>query len=101
MKKYPNSLPFKLNAKMDGDKVIMGKDDFEYILLCLCNQKFVGEPPQCGDAMAMSKKAYDKSQNEMQETIDNVYDQCMNFLHNSKTINKRQAAYIKKNGFGG
>jgi len=101
MKPNPKRLPFKLNAKMDGKKVIIGKDDFEYLLLCLCSQKFIHEAPPNGDAIAMGKKKYKKIQDEAQETIDNVYDQCMNFLHSSKTINKRQANYVKKYGYGG
>lgn len=100
-KKLPTKLPFKLVAKHDNGKVIMKKDDFEYIMLCLCNQKFVNEPPQNGDSLAVGKRKYEKAQREMQEIIDNVYDQCMNFLHKSKTINARQKAYIKKYGFGG
>ncbi len=91
----------KLRAQKKGDNVVVHKDDFEHILLCLCSQKFVGEAPPCGDAMAMGKKDYDKTQQGMQEVIDNCYDQCMNFIHDSKTLNARQKAFVKKNGYGG
>lgn len=91
----------KLRAKKDGKNIIIHKDDFEYILLCLCSQKFVGEAPPCGDAMAMPADEYDKTQQGMQEVIDNCYDQCMNLIHNSTTLNARQKAFVKKYGYGG
>lgn len=74
----------KLKAKIIGPNVIISKDSFEYILLCMCSQKFVGELPPNGDAADMminNPKKYKNDQKEMQKTIDNCYREAMDILH--------------------
>lgn len=74
----------KLNARVVGKNVIISKDSFEHILLCLCSQKFIGELPVNGDsmaAMANDPKKYKNDQKEMQDTIDDVWKQGMDLIH--------------------
>lgn len=74
----------KITGRVVGKNVIISKDDFEYILLCLCSQKFVGELPPNGDAMAEMinhPKKYKNSQKEMQEAIDDCYKEAMDIIH--------------------
>jgi len=71
----------KLEARVEGDNVVISKDSFEHLLNCLDNQKFVGEPPPCGDALAMDKKDYDKVQRDNQAAIDDFNRQCRELLH--------------------
>ena len=73
----------KLEAKKDGKgNIIISKDSFEYLLSCLDNQKFVGESPPNGDAMAMDKDGYDNVHVNVQDAIDDFNRQCRGLLHN-------------------
>ncbi len=66
----------KLEAiKRDG-WIIITEDSFEHLLSCLDNQKFVGEAPPNGDALAMGEEAYNNTQKEIQEAIDDFNRQC-------------------------
>lgn len=72
----------KLEAKKDGKgQIIISEDSFEHLLSCLDNQKFVGESPPNGDALAMGEKEYNKVQDENQACIDDFNRQCRNLLH--------------------
>lgn len=74
----------KLKAKRigkNGRNIIIEKNSFEMILACLANQKFVHEAPPNGDAMAMGKKAYNKTQKEIQSVIDDCYRQMEDILY--------------------
>lgn len=53
---------------------------FEHLLNCLANQKFIGEPPPCGDAMALSKDEYNTIQKENQAKIDEAWNKGMTLL---------------------
>jgi len=57
---------------------------FEHLLNCLANQKFIGEPPPCGDAMALGKKKYDAIQKANQKTIDKAWRKGMEILRTVK-----------------
>ena len=74
----------KLEAEKKDGKIIISEDSFEHLLNCLANQKFVGESPPCGDAMAMDKKDYDQVQVDIQKAIDDFNRQCRDLLHSSK-----------------
>ena len=62
-------------TKKDGN-IIISEEEFDHLLNCLDNQKFVGEGPCCGDAADMTKEDYEKVQNENQEAIDDFNRQC-------------------------
>ena len=67
----------KLNAiKKDGN-IIISEDDFEHLLNCLDNQKFVDEIN--ADALTCD---YEKVQRETQDAIDDFNKQCRDLLHN-------------------
>ena len=73
----------RLEAKKDGKgNIVISEDSFEHLLSCLDNQKFVGESPPNGDALAMGEEEYNKVQNENQICIDDFNRQCRNLLHN-------------------
>ena len=77
----------KLKAKIIGPNVVISKDSFEYILLCLCSQKFIGELPPNGDAMAemiKNPKKYKNDEKEMQKQIDSCWRDAMDILHGVK-----------------
>ena len=74
--KGEKSLPTLKDSRVEGDYIIMHSDDFEYLLACLDNQKFINEAPQCGDAMAMPEDEYQMTQREMQRAIDSFNRQC-------------------------
>jgi len=72
----------KLEAKKDGKgNVVISEDSFEHLLSCLDNQKFVGEAPPNGDAMAMDRNEYNNVQIDIQNAIDDFNRQCRNLLH--------------------
>ncbi len=68
-------------GKKEGNNIIIHKDSFELILTALATQKFVGEAPPNGDAMAMGKKKYNTTQKKIQKDIDNIYQQAIDILH--------------------
>jgi len=73
----------KLEAKKDGKgNIIVSEDSFEHLLNCLDNQKFVGEAPPNGDAMAMDKDEYYNVHIDIQNAIDDFSRQCRGLLHN-------------------
>lgn len=74
----------KLKGRIVGRNVVISKDSFEYILLCMCSQKFVNELPTNGDTMDLKlnhPKKFKSMQKEMQDTIDDCYRDAMNILH--------------------
>ena len=72
----------KLEAKKVGKgNVVISEDSFEHLLSCLDNQKFVGEAPPNGDAMAMDRNEYNNVQIGIQNAIDDFNRQCRNLLH--------------------
>ena len=72
----------QLKAKKDGKgNIFISESSFEHLLNCLANQKFIGEPPPNGDAAALGAARYKSVQEEMQQSIDDFYHQCRNFLN--------------------
>jgi hypothetical protein len=57
--------------------ITVTKSFLEHLLNCLANQKFIGEPPPNGDAMAMEESEYRRGQREGQEAIDKAWRQGM------------------------
>lgn len=71
----------KINAHRDNNgNIVITEDDFFHILNCLCNQKFIGEPPPNGDALSLGMQEYYNIQKENQDIIDDCYHQCMDIL---------------------
>jgi len=70
----------KLEATRKNGNVVISEESFGHLLNCLANQKFIGEPPPCGDAIALGKKKYDAIQVENQKCIDDFYFQCRDLL---------------------
>ena len=70
----------KIVAYRKGSNIIIEDDSFEHLLNCLDNQKFVGESPPCGDAMALSTESYNAIQEEIQAAIDDCRKQCRDIL---------------------
>ena len=68
-------------VKLNDGNIMISEDSFEHLLNCLDNQKFIGEPPQNGDSIAVGKNEYYRVQAEMQEAIDNFSRQCRQLLH--------------------
>ena len=78
----------KIKGKIIGPNVVISKDSFEYILLCMCSQKFVDELPPNGDAMELASKnpkKYKNIQKETQKTIDDCWRDAMDLLHGTKS----------------
>lgn len=73
----------KLNGQKKDGNVILPVGDFEHLLNCLANQKFIGEPPACGDAMAAGPEGRAKVDAENQKAIDDAWKQGMDLLHES------------------
>ncbi len=76
----------KLEATKKDGYIIIAEHSFEHLLACLDNQKFVGEAPPNGDALAMGEEAYNETQREIQEAIDNFNRQCRVLLHDLKPV---------------
>lgn len=70
-----------IRATHDGNYIRVHRDDLEYLLMCLANQKFINELPPNGDAMALGKSEYDRIQQENQECIDSCYHAWIKVLH--------------------
>lgn len=75
----------KLEAMKRNMVIWITEDSFEHLLSCLDNQKFVGEAPPNGDALAMGEEAYNETQIEIQEAIDDFNKQCRELLHGEDT----------------
>lgn len=61
---------------------------FEHLLNCLANQKFIGEPPPCGDAVALSKEEYNSIQKENQSKIDDAWKKGVEILRDHRKAQK-------------
>lgn len=61
-------------------QITLDLDYFEHLLNCLANQKFIGEKPPNGDAMAIEESEYNKIQRENQKIIDKAWNQGMFLL---------------------
>lgn len=70
-------------------KITIDRDFFEHLLNCLANQKFIGEKPPCGDALAMGKTAYQKIQIRNQKIIDKAWKKGMDLLLPPKKLIRR------------
>lgn len=78
---------FTTAIKNPDGTITLSMDDFELILSCLCQQKFVGEASPLGGAAAMGKSDYEKSQREQQKFIDEVYHQAMDLISRESNAN--------------
>lgn len=76
-------------------KITLDKGYFEHLLNCLANQKFIGEAPPCGDAMAMDKNDYLNIQRENQEIIDKAWNKGM-FILSLDIIKKNRHDKLEK-----
>lgn len=85
---------FTKAIKNPNGTITLPADDLELILLCLCSQKFIGEAPPNGDAAAMGKSAYEKSQKEQQAFVDDVYHQAMDLISSSSNTNDASASLM-------
>lgn len=95
-----NSYESKADNKITkiDEKIAIDKNYFEHLLNCLANQKFIGEAPPCGDAMAMDKNDYLNVQRENQKIIDKAWNRGMFILNleniKDKNCEKMVNAYI-------
>ena len=71
---------YDITWQRDDDKVTLSKDYFEHLLNCLANQKYVGELPTCGDALAEGPEKYKNVQEENQKVIDKAWREGMFIL---------------------
>lgn len=72
----------KVDAHKDGKgNIIITEDSFEMLLGCLDNQKFIYEAPQNGDSLSIGIGEYNKTQNDIQNFIDDFNRECRNILH--------------------
>lgn len=69
----------KIEAKLDGDNVVISTDSFSHIMNCLVNQKFMSVPEKQG-----------VHQDEIQRIIDDVWRQCMDLLSFVKSDTEEQ-----------
>lgn len=84
----------KIQAKKDGNgNIIISEDSFEMILMCLESQKFVGEPPQNGDSISVGEDEYNKTQQEIQKTIDSYNKECRKILHQKYILRTESDGY--------
>lgn len=79
--------------------ITINKNYFEHLLNCLCNQKYIGEAPANGDAMAMEESDYRKVQREGQEAIDKAWKQGMFIMslpyHQNIELQKTKDNYVE------
>jgi hypothetical protein len=77
---------YQIKARIEGENVIIEKESFEIVLGCLDNQKFVHEAPPNGDAMAVGEAAFNATQQDIQDVIDNINRQCRDILHGGQPV---------------
>ncbi len=71
----------KLDARRENGRISISENSFEHLLSCLDNQKFIGEGPPNGDALAMGQEAFEGVQAQNQAAIDGFNRQCRELLH--------------------
>jgi hypothetical protein len=71
---------YDIKWQRDDDKITISKTFFEHLLNCLANQKYVGELPTCGDALAEGPEKYKNVQEEIQKVIDVAWREGMFIL---------------------
>jgi len=64
--------------------ITIPEDWFEHLLNCLANQKFIGEAPVNGDALALGKETRDELQETNQSVIDRAWNEGMSMLSVNK-----------------
>jgi len=85
-----NEVPLANDVPSIKEMISIDVDFFEHLLNCLANQKFIGEPPPCGDAMALGKNKYNAIQKENQRIIDEAWNKGMEILNKySKTVRNK------------
>ena len=77
-------------------KIMIEESYFEHLLTCLANQKFIGEQPPNGDALAMGKSEYENIQAEHQKIIDEAWRKGMDILSRSSFSARGGKARAKK-----
>ena len=68
---------------MSKKMIEIEEDFFEHLLNCLANQKFIGEAPPNGDAMAMGQESYEELHECNQAIIDKAWNKGMSLLKDS------------------
>lgn len=81
----------KLDARRENGRISLSEGSFDHLLACLDNQKFVGEGPPNGDALAMGQEAFEATQAEIQVAIDSFNRQCREFQHIPHQSQKEEA----------
>lgn len=85
----------ELKAIKDGNgNIVITEDSFEMLLTCLDNQKFINEGPQNGDSLAVGKEQYNKTQEEIQTTIDKYNLSGRKILNQKYTISTVEESYF-------
>lgn len=85
----------KIEAIKDGKgNIVISEDSFEMVLVCLDNQKFVGEQPQNGDSLSFGEEEYWKGQQDIQNAIDYYNRECRKILHQKYVLRTESDGYF-------
>lgn len=69
-----------VEADYNQETIEVRTDFFEHLLNCLANQKYIGEAPPNGDALAMGEETFNELQDANQQTIDDAWNDGMAIL---------------------
>ena len=78
------------------DTITISKNYFEHLLNCLANQKFIGELPSNGDALALGKLEYENIQLSNQKAIDKAWREGMFLLGLNRTMEHTYKQMVEK-----
>lgn len=87
---------YDITWQKDDNKVTISKNYFEHLLNCLANQKYVGELPTCGDALAEGPEKYKNIQEENQKVIDKAWKEGMFILTHECRVNSEYVKLVNK-----
>lgn len=78
--KPSNDYELEWQSTKHEETITISKSYFEHLLNCLANQRFIGELPPNGDAMALEQSEYAKIQTENQNVINKAWSEGMFLL---------------------
>ena len=95
---------YETDWQRKDETITTSKGYFEHLLNCLANQKFVGELPTNGDALATGENEYRNIQKENQTVIDKAWKEGMFILtHNGRIdraimdVRAKYITFVEKN----
>ena len=74
----------KLQARLEGDNVIIHKDSFMRILNCLADQKSISEQPKKELTGRSGALMYKRPPSPKQKEIDSIYIEAIKIIHHNR-----------------